>query len=93
MYNVRCMKRTQIYLPKEMIVELKLAAQRLDTSMSDLIRQAIKKNLRKIMPRTQELSGIIGLVDDEGLPSDVSQNMDRHLFGLEVTDSKKSKED
>lgn len=81
MYNVQCMKRTQIYLPEEMIMELKLVAQGLGTSMSDLIRKAVKKNLKALSSHSQGFDAIIGLVNDQSLPTDISQNIDEYLFG------------
>lgn len=80
MYNVRCMQRTQIYLPEEMLANLKILAQDLNTSVSDLIRKSIDKHLHQAMPDSNDLKDIVGMFDNPNISSDISQKMDQYLF-------------
>jgi len=46
------MQRTQIYLEENLLAELKRIAKNLNVSMSELIREAVKKELKRYKQNT-----------------------------------------
>ncbi len=76
------MIRTQLYLPEEIIWELKLVAQRLDNSVAEIVRKALVKGIPQIEEKGQKnLDAIVGMVKSDKAPRDLSENLDQYLFG------------
>lgn len=53
MYNVWCMKRTQIYLPEALHHELLTLAKQESSSISEIIRKTVGKSLAQKMEKRQ----------------------------------------
>lgn len=82
MYNVCCMLRTQLYLPEEIVWELKLVAQQLDTSVAEIVRKALVKGIPQVKEKRQKnLDAIVGMVKFDKAPRNLSENLDKYLFG------------
>ncbi|MFQ5856898.1 MAG: CopG family transcriptional regulator [Anaerolineae bacterium] len=74
------MKRTQIYLTREQHQQLEVLAETRDTTMSNLIREAIAEYMaRHLLVETDPLLDIIGL-GESGL-GDGSVQHDRDIYG------------
>jgi|GEM_PF-1495327 len=90
------MQRTQIYLPKTQLTQLKEIARRKDTTTSAVIRLLLqeafhvgighaKKQVRRTKKKTlyDDTKAILKKLEkikEEG-PSDLAQNMDKYLYG------------
>lgn len=76
------MIRTQIYLPDKMAQELKILAGELNISISETIRRAINKALPQIKKRQAKgLDTIIDLIKTDKGPRNLSENIDKYLYG------------
>jgi len=76
------MIRTQLYLPEEITLELKLLAQQLNTSVAETIREVIAKGLPQIKKKkAKNLDAIVGMVKSDRAPKDLSENLDKYLYG------------
>ena len=75
------MIRTQLYLPDELSNELKLLAQQLNISVAETTRKAISKGLSHIKEKPQNLDSIVGMIKSDKAPKNLSENLDKYLFG------------
>ena len=74
--------RTQLYLPEELVLELKFLAQELNTSVSETIRRTISKGIPKVKKKkSRGLDNIVGMIKTDKAPKDLSENLDKYLFG------------
>lgn len=74
------MKRTQIYLTEEQHQQLEVLAETRDTTMSNLVREAITEYVaRHVLVETDPLLAIIGL-GESGI-GDGSIHHDRDIYG------------
>lgn len=81
MYSVRCMLRTQIYLPEDLKLRLQLYAQREEIPVSEVIRKAVAKEIRKGTTRTSSPLARIVALAVKGGPRDLSANLFGYLYG------------
>lgn len=79
-YNVWCMIRTQIYLPEELKKELKYLAQKEKKPVSEIIRRAVSKEVKKKQENAGETLLKIASYAKEG-PGDLSTNLFDYLYG------------
>ena len=82
MLYIRCMIRTQIYLPEDMHMDIKMKAAKTKKSQAVIIREAIKKGLKP--RRTSKTLGeeLLELAKLGGRgPKDLSTNLDAYLYG------------
>ena len=87
-YSGNTMERTQIYLPKTQIKQLKHLAQQRRTTLSDLVRDAveIQYTVKKPTPwakkeeTLREAAERIGKLGKKG-PKDLSSRLDEYLYG------------
>jgi hypothetical protein len=76
------MIRTQFYLPEDLTWELKLLAQQLDVSLAEVVRKALIRGIPEIKKkRTKGLGAIIGMIKIDKAPRDLSERIDKYLFG------------
>lgn len=81
------MRRTQIYIPNELHQKLTEEAKRKDVTVSELIRQRIKRSFPLALRRSntqQMLKGLISIGESlswKGTPKDLSTKIDRALYG------------
>jgi hypothetical protein len=88
-YGVYTMDRKQIYIAEEQEVRLKQIAEREHTTVSALIRDAVNVYLETrgapdVAMEEHPLWSIVGLIDDDGAPTDGSMNYKRELYGREI---------
>ncbi|MFH1584629.1 MAG: CopG family transcriptional regulator [Patescibacteria group bacterium] len=83
------MERTQIYLPKSQIQKLKSLAQKKNTTVSELVRDAvdvqyapmqIKPALKKKRETLLEFAKRVNSIGCKG-PRDLATNIDEYLYG------------
>lgn len=76
------MVRTQIYLEKDQILQIKLEAQKNNLKMSEIIRLALDKYFQsktnEIDWEKDPLDACIGALE---LDADMAQNHDKYLYG------------
>lgn len=78
---IRCMlARTNIYLPVKTIKALKQKADAQGNSMSELIRQALEKELQKESEDWAQSLLQLAKKAKKGGPSDLSRNHDKYLY-------------
>lgn len=82
------MKRTQVYLPKNQIDELRKIARKKQTSVSDVIRVFIKERTGKTGPYlkfhpSEKLFDAAKRISklSKGGAKDVASNLDAYLYG------------
>lgn len=76
------MIRTQLYLPEELTLELKLLAQQLDVPIAEVIRKALTKGIHEVKKKkTKGLEGIVGMIKSDKAPRDLSEKLDKYLYG------------
>lgn len=74
------MIRTQLYLPEELVWELRLLAQQLNASVAETIRKALVRGISRIREKRVDLDDIVGMIKSDSAPEDLSKNLDRYLF-------------
>lgn len=82
------MNRTQIYLPKRQLTLLRQASQKLETTVSAIIRAIIEEKLEQGQPdhrhapaeTLQQAARRINRLDKAG-PGDLASNLDNYLYG------------
>ena len=86
------MTRTQIYLPPNQVRQLKRIAVERNTSMSETIRQILGERLeeqpkKKVAQKKNAGESLLELADQINkkwkgkAPADLSENMDKYLYG------------
>jgi hypothetical protein len=86
MYVVYIMNRKQIYVTPDQETKLKELAEREETTVSALIRDALDKFLlEQLTPdipiEEHPIWSIVGIIDDDKAPIDGSANYKRDLYG------------
>ena len=79
------MTRTQIYLPEEMVLQIKLAAKRQNVKMSELIREFLAKGLNNHDKKTKKktLADMVGILNEGGFdckPEELSKKIDEIVY-------------
>lgn len=80
------MIRTQVYLPKSQIHQLKKEAQKRETTVSEVLRRLIDERLEPSLKTGAKRESLektakrIRAIKTEG-PMDLAQNMDEYLYG------------
>jgi len=79
------MQRTQVYLPWDLLEQIKEKAQQESKSMAavirKLIRQALPKEKVRQKPDIFKLLEKIQFEGDENTPTDLAANHDKYLYG------------
>ena len=75
------MLRTQVYLPEDLKLRLRLYAQREEIPVSEVIRKAVAKEIRKDTTRTGSPLAKIAALAVKGGPKDLSTNLFSYLYG------------
>lgn len=77
------MIRSQLYLPEEIVWDLKVLAQQLNISVSETIRKAIVRGIPQIrkIKKGKDLDDIVGMIKSDRAPKDLSENLDKYLYG------------
>ena len=74
------MKKTMMYLPAEMHAYLADEAERRGVSMAEIAREAITEyRTRTEQASKHDYTAIIGIIDDEGLETDIALHVDEYL--------------
>ena len=83
------MTRTQIYLPEELLMQIKLEAQLQKVNMSQLIRQilaeTLKNNKKKSKSNANSLTKMAGIFKTGGFdckPEELSKKIDEIVYDL-----------
>jgi hypothetical protein len=82
------MTRTQIYLPEEMLMQIKLEAQIQGIKMSELIRQMLEigfKTNKKTKSNSSSLKKMAGIYKNGGFncaPEELSKKIDEIVYDL-----------
>ena len=81
MVYIRCMHRTQIYLPSELRQELDIVAKKEKKPTAQVIRELLSEGLRSKHKETvgEALSKLANL-GVKGGPPDLSTNIDKYLY-------------
>jgi hypothetical protein len=88
-YNKNIMERTQIYLAKSQVKQLKELAQKKKTTLSELVRDAVDVQYEigqpKIFPKQKketvlDLANELNKIGFKG-PKDLASNLDDYLYG------------
>ena len=76
------MIRTQLYLPEELRLELRLLAQQLNVPVAEVVRKALIKGIPQVKKKkARGLDVIVGMIKFDKAPKNLSENLDRYLFG------------
>jgi hypothetical protein len=75
------MLRTQIYLPEDLKLQLQLYAQREAIPVSEVIRKAVVKEIRKNTAQIGSPLAKIAALAVKGGPKDLSTNLFSYLYG------------
>lgn len=76
------MVRTEIYLPEDVYEILKYKAQVDQTSMAEIIRNALRKVIYIKKPKKSTLEMIAGIKSNADIPKDFSENYKKYLYGI-----------
>lgn len=85
MLYIRCMTRTQIYLPKDLYQEIALKAKVENKAKAVIIREALEDGLNKKLPKRNagsvllEIAAMADKLQTKG-PKDLSINHDKYLY-------------
>ena len=78
------MIRTQVYLTKEQMRDIKLKAKRENKREAEIIRELLSEGMKKSARKTQESTGDsllrLAAIGGKG-PSDLSSRIDDYLYG------------
>jgi hypothetical protein len=74
-------QRTQIYLDPEKHAKLIAEARERGISLAALLREVVDEHVSEKAPRYDERSwdALIGIVDDDGPPSDIAKHKDEYI--------------
>lgn len=83
------MNRTQIYLPQNRLRELRKIAHERNTTLSQVIREFVERGLegdKSPKKKTKKFESLLDVADNiermgVGGPKDLSQNLDKYLYG------------
>lgn len=76
------LKRTQMYFPEDMLIELKRKADQDRTTLSHIVREAVTDFMRKDRMKDWEKDTLWGMVGSStSKDKDLSFNHDKYLYG------------
>lgn len=76
------LKRTQMYLPEDILLDLKRKANKEKTTIANLVRNAISDFLKKEKARNWEKDSLWNMVGaGSSQEGDISVNHDKYLYG------------
>lgn len=90
LYNVCCMLRTQIYLPEDLLLELKFLSQKEDKPTARVIRELLRDSVRRIKKKKNAGDLLLKLakLGARG-PTDLSKNFYEYAYGKKSSYAKR----
>ena len=90
LYAVCCMLRTQIYLPKDLLLELKLLSQKEEKPTAKIIRELLHDSVRRKKKRKNAGDLLLKLarLGARG-PKDLSKNFYEYAYGKKSSYAKR----